>query len=74
MDSKESIKRLLKDLRVGKISANKAFDSLKHLPFKNLNFARLDSHRLLRKDFGEVVYCEGKSHQQVLSILPVRPA
>jgi len=68
MDSRESIKKLLNDLHARKISARKAFASLKDLPFKNLNFARLDYHRLLRKGFGEAVYCKGKTPLQVKKI------
>lgn len=69
MNSKESIRKLLRDLRSGKITIKKAYGLLKDLPYKNLDFARLDHHRLLRKGFGEVVYCEGKSPQHVKKIL-----
>ena len=68
MDSRESIKKLLNDLHARKISARKAYVSLKNLPFKNLDFARLDHHRLLRKGFGEAVYCKGKTPLQVKKI------
>ncbi|MBU1147915.1 MAG: nickel pincer cofactor biosynthesis protein LarB [Candidatus Omnitrophica bacterium] len=43
--------------------------SLKGLSYKNLGFARIDHHRLLRKGFGEVVYCKGKKPQHVKKIL-----
>jgi len=69
MDSKKSIKNLLGDLHSGKIGVRRAFASLKSLPYKNLDFARLDHHRLLRKGFGEVVYCDGKTRRQVKKIL-----
>lgn len=69
MDSKKSIKKLLSDLRRRKITVNAAFRLLKSLPYKNLNFARVDHHRLLRKGFGEVVYCQGKTPMQVRKIL-----
>ena len=68
MDSRESIRKLLNDLYARKISARKAFASLKNLPFKNLDFARLDYHRSLRKGFGEAVYCKGKTPLQVKKI------
>jgi len=68
MDSRESIKKLLNDLYARKISARKAYASLKNLPFKNLEFARVDHHRLLRKGFGEAVYCKGKTPLQVKKI------
>lgn len=68
MDSKRSIKKLLKNLNSKKISVAEAYKSLKNLPYKNLDFARLDHHRLVRKGFGEVCYCEGKTQEQVKKI------
>lgn len=69
MDSKKSIKRLLKDLRSKKLTLKEAFESLKTFPYKNLDFAKIDHHRLLRKGFGEVIYCKGKSPQNIKRIL-----
>jgi len=69
MHSRKSIKRLLKDLHSKKITAEKAYRSLKYLPYKDLDFARIDYHRSLRKGFGEAVYCEGKTPEQVQKIL-----
>ncbi|MEE8317759.1 MAG: nickel pincer cofactor biosynthesis protein LarB, partial [Candidatus Omnitrophota bacterium] len=69
MDSKKSIKKLLKDLSSKKITIKKAYTLLKDLPYKDLGFARLDYHRSLRKGFGEVLYCEGKRPQEIKKIL-----
>lgn len=69
MDSKRYIKNLLKDLSLNKTTPARAFDALKNLPYKDLKFARLDHHRLLRKGFGEVVYCAGKTPAHVKEIL-----
>ena len=69
MHSRKSIKRLLKDLHSRKITVDKAYRSLKDLPYKDLDFARIDYHRSLRKGFGEAVYCEGKTPEQVKKIL-----
>jgi pyridinium-3,5-biscarboxylic acid mononucleotide synthase len=68
MNYKKSVKNLLKGLCSGKITAQKGYELLKHLPYKDLDFARLDYHRILRKGFCEVVYCEGKEHFQVKKI------
>lgn len=68
MDSRQSIKKTLKECRYKKISLEKAYQSLKNLPYKNLGFACLDHHRALRKGFGEVVYCKGKTDRQVKDI------
>lgn len=62
-------RKILKDLASGKITINKAYLLLKDLPYKNINFARLDHHRGLRKGFGEVVFCEGKTFEQIRCIL-----
>lgn len=69
MDSRRSIKKLLKECRSGRIGLDEAYRSLKNLPYKNLGFARLDHHRLLRKGFGEVIYCKGKTNEQVKDIV-----
>jgi hypothetical protein len=41
---------------------------LRHLPFEDLGFARIDHHRALRQGQPEVVYCEGKTPEQVVAI------
>ena len=69
MDSRKYIKKLLKDLNLKKTVPSRVFDALKDLPYKDLKFARLDYHRLLRKGFGEVVYCAGKTPGHVKGIL-----
>lgn len=69
MDYKRSIKKLLKDLCSRKITKEKAYRLLESFPYKDLNFARLDHHRALRKGIGEVVYCEGKKHYQLRDIV-----
>ncbi|MFC1667252.1 1-(5-phosphoribosyl)-5-amino-4-imidazole-carboxylate carboxylase, partial [Candidatus Omnitrophota bacterium] len=69
MDSRKSIKKLLKDLASKKIAVKQAYEQLKNIPYKNLNFARVDHHRLVRKGFGEVVYCENKNPLHLKKIL-----
>ncbi|MBU1261612.1 nickel pincer cofactor biosynthesis protein LarB [bacterium] len=56
------IKELLADVAKGELSAEEAYDKLKHLPFENIGgFVRLDSHRRLRTGFFEVIFGQGKS-------------
>jgi NCAIR mutase (PurE)-related protein len=45
-----------------------ALDRLRHFPFEDLSFARIDHHRSLRVGHPEVVFCEGKSLEQVVAI------
>jgi len=50
-------------------SVDEALAALRSLPFEDLGFAKLDHHRGLRRGFPEVVYCPGKTPQQVAEIL-----
>jgi NCAIR mutase (PurE)-related protein len=68
MDAKR-INKLLNDVKSGKTSVSKAVESLKHLPYEDLSFAKLDHHRSLRQGIPEVVYAEGKSVDEVVDIV-----
>jgi NCAIR mutase (PurE)-related protein len=63
------LENLLKEVRTGKASIEKALAQLKSLPFEDLGFTRIDHHRSLRKGFPEVIWGEGKSSGQILSIV-----
>ena len=67
--NEESLKSLLEAVRSGSTSVNEAVDSLRLLPYENLGFARLDHHRNLRTGFPEVVYCPGKTTEQIVTII-----
>jgi NCAIR mutase (PurE)-related protein len=45
-----------------------ALDQLKTLPYEDLGFARVDHHRQLRRGFPEVIFCPGKTSEQIVSI------
>ena len=64
-----TIRELLERVARGDASADDALASLRRLPFEDLDFAKLDHHRALRKGFCEVVFCEGKTPGQVTEIL-----
>lgn len=68
MNSREILK-ILQALEARKISPDTAMDRLKHLPFEDLGFAKVDHHRSLRQGFAEVVFAKGKSPQQVAEIV-----
>ena len=57
----KSIKDIISDIRLKKVSSKAAFRKLKDLPYLNLGFAKLDTHRAMRKGFPEVIYTPGKS-------------
>ena len=42
---------------------------LRHLPFEDLGFAKVDHHRALRQGFAEVVFARGKTAKQVAEIV-----
>lgn len=60
--------RLLESVSKGKLSPRQALQKLKVLPFQDLGFAKVDHHRALRCGFPEVIFCQGKSIEQVLQI------
>jgi NCAIR mutase (PurE)-related protein len=63
------IQRLLEDVRAGKRSVARAVEQLRHMPFEDLGFAKIDHHRGLRQGFAEVVYAKGKTPRQVVAII-----
>lgn len=63
------VQRLLREVAGGRLSAGRAFEQLQHLPFTNLGFAHLDTHRHLRRHFPEVVFCEGKQFHHLTAIV-----
>src|SRR5258708_36787545 len=56
------------DVRANRKTADDAVRQLKSLAIHDLDFARVDGHRALRKGFPEVIYCEGKTPTQVVKI------
>lgn len=67
MDEGE-LKRLLSRFKSGEIDDDTVLKVLKSLPYLDLGFAKLDTHRGIRRGVGEVVLCEGKTEEQVRSI------
>src|SRR5436305_5004895 len=67
MNSQEVLK-LLKSVQSGELSPEKAGERLKHLPFEDLDFAKVDHHRALRQGYAEVIFGKGKTPQQVADI------
>ena len=71
MTSEKQIKRLLAKYKSGKISLRDIVEELNTLPYRDLGFAKLDTHRSARRGFPEVVYCGGKSIQHLSKIVDV---
>lgn len=60
---------LLDLVRLGALPPERAVAQLKHLPFEDLGFAKVDHHRLLRQGYAEVVFGKGKTPEQVAEIV-----
>jgi pyridinium-3,5-biscarboxylic acid mononucleotide synthase len=68
MNQSELLK-ILESVKSGDLAPDKAVERLKHLPFEDLGFAKVDHHRALRQGFAEVVLGKGKTPQQVAEIV-----
>ena len=64
----DTIRSVLEDVAAGRLDAGAALDRLRHLPFEDIGFARVDHHRALRSGTAEVIYCPGKTPAQVVAI------
>jgi NCAIR mutase (PurE)-related protein len=67
--NKEEIKNLLESVKNNEVNIDEALKNLEDLPFKDLGFAMIDNHRELRVGYPEVIYCEGKTVEQVKEIV-----
>jgi hypothetical protein len=66
---KKNIIDTLEAYREGVLSLGEAVDKLKILPYEDLDFAKIDHHRATRQGFPEVVFCQGKTVPQVVTIM-----
>jgi len=65
----EALRQLLDNVKNGQVSVDTALTELKKLPFEDLGFAKIDHHRNIRNGYPEVIYCAGKTVEQVKSIV-----
>lgn len=65
----ERLRALLESVKAGETSPDEAVERLRVLPYEELGFANLDHHRALRRGFPEVVFCQGKTPEQVAAIV-----
>jgi len=63
------LEKLLEEVQAGRLEVGQALERLRHLPFEDLGFARVDHHRALRQGFPEVVFAGGKEIDQLKAIL-----
>jgi NCAIR mutase (PurE)-related protein len=67
--NQDDLTKLLSEVRAGRLGVEQAVARLKHLPFEDLGFAKIDHHRSLRQGFAEVVFASGKTPAQVATIV-----
>ena len=66
--NREGLIKILEELSEGKINVDEAVEKLKYFPISDLGFARIDHHREIRTGYPEIVFCEGKTIEQVRDI------
>ena len=64
----QQIQQLLEQVQSGKTSVPSALDTLRHLPYEDLGFAKVDHHRAVRHGMPEVILGQGKTADQVAGI------
>ena len=66
---KAHLKKLLELVKSDTISIDEGIEQLAELPFTDLGYAKIDNHRTLRVGYPEVIYCAGKTIEQVVGIV-----
>ena len=69
MVSAQRLQRWVREVRKGQRTTRALIEELQHLPFDDIGVARLDTHRRLRRGLPEVIFCDGKSLEQLTVIV-----
>lgn len=70
MNIKE-VEKILSDVKEGNIGIDDALGKLKNFPYTDLGFAKIDNHREIRTGYPEIIYCAGKTIEQVVEIFRI---
>jgi hypothetical protein len=65
----ENLRTILEGVRGGSLGVDKALERLRNLPYEDLGFAKVDHHRQLRTGTPEVIFCQGKTIEQIVKIV-----
>jgi len=65
----DKLREMLEGVRGGGVTVDFAVSEIKKLPYKDMGFAKVDHHRELRTGYPEVVFCQGKTVEQVRLII-----
>lgn len=66
--NQDQLRGLLEQVRTGSVDIDAAIERLRHMPFEDLGFAKVDHHRALRHGIPEVIFGKGKTPDQVSAI------
>lgn len=66
--NEKQLQHILTNVKDGTLNVEEAVQQLRHLPFEDIGFAKIDHHRTIRCGFPEVIYCPGKTEKQVAEI------
>ena len=64
----DQLRGLLEEVRAGAVDVDAAVDRMRHLPFEDIGWAKLDHHRALRHGLTEVIFGKGKTPDQIAGI------
>jgi NCAIR mutase (PurE)-related protein len=62
------LRALFEQVRSGAVAIDAALERVRHMPFEDLGFAKIDHHRELRHGLPEVILAKGKTPEQVVAI------
>jgi len=66
--NRDQLRDLFEQVRTGEIDIESALDRMRHMPFEDLGFAKVDHHRELRHGLPEVIFAKGKTPEQVVAV------
>lgn len=64
----ERLRRILDQVARAELTLDAALDAIRHLPFEDLGFAKVDHHRALRNGVPEVIFGAGKTAEQIIGV------
>jgi NCAIR mutase (PurE)-related protein len=64
----DQLRVLFEQVRAGAVDIDAAMGRMRHMPFEDLGFAKVDHHRALRHGMPEVIFAQGKTPEQVVAI------
>ena len=64
----DQLRALFEQVRTGAVDIDAAMGRMRHMPFEDLGFAKVDHHRALRHGMPEVIFAQGKTPEQVVAI------